>query len=410
MKFGLRNTRTLLRVLGNPHKKFQSIHIAGTNGKGSTSAFIASILQEAGYRTGLYTSPHLKRFTERIRINGKELSTRRLVAYAALLRPTIEKVHATFFEATTAIAFKYFADEGVDIAVVETGLGGRLDSTNVLRPLASVITSIGLDHMDILGSSIQKIAREKGGIIKPGRPVISTVDRSGAKKVLKRIARERGSQYLPASKVMTIHFNPDGAPTGLRFAGGFLNGVSASPGLQGKHQVRNVQAAVATVTVLQRAGSLKRINAKHVVRGLEAVRENTGIRGRYELVEGRKGRIIMDVAHNPDGIRALVDLIKTRREFPFLIVFGVMRDKNYSRMLQLLRQISRRMIAVAPHGDRALPVDDLMRAAKLRGFRSTASNSVIEGVALARAMAKGRIVLIGGSHYVVAEALDGLGL
>ncbi len=410
MKFGLRNTRSLLRALGNPHRKFQSIHIAGTNGKGSTSAFIASILQEAGYRTGLYTSPHLERFTERIRIDGKEISTRRLVTYAALLRPTIEKVHATFFEATTAIAFRYFADAGVDIAVVETGLGGRLDSTNVLKPLASVITSIGLDHMDILGSTIKKIAREKGGIIKPGRPVISTVARSGAEKVLQRIARERGSLYLAAPTLVPARFNTDGAPAVIRFAGGILKGESANPGLQGKHQFRNLQAAVTAVTVLQRAGRLKRITAKNVVRGLEAVRENTGIRGRYEIIESRKGRMILDVAHNPDGIRALVDLIKARRDFPFLIVFGVMKDKNYKRMLQLLREISGRMIAVAPHGERALPVDDLVGAAKLRGFRTTKSNSVIEGVTLARAMANGRTVLIGGSHYVVAEALEGLRL
>lgn len=410
MKFGLRNIRTLLQAFDDPHRKFQSIHVAGTNGKGSTSAFLASILQEGGYKTGLYTSPHLLRFTERIRINGKELSSRRLVEYVAALRPAIENVHATFFEATTAIAFKYFADEGVEIAVVEVGLGGRLDSTNVLRPLASVITSIGFDHMEILGDTIRDIAREKGGIIKRGRPVISTVVRASARRELERIARERGSTYYRAAEVSPVRPDDRTLPMRLTFTGGILRGVSVSPGLTGKHQVRNVQAAVAIITVLHRSGRLNRLGAQHVARGLEDVQRNTGLRGRYEVVETRNGRLIFDVAHNPDGLRALVDLIKARRDTPAVVVFGVMKDKKYVPMLRMLRQVSRRLIAVAPHGERALSANELDRAAKLRGFRSIPSSSVIEGTRLARSMARGRTVLVAGSHYVVAEALEGLGL
>ncbi len=401
MKFGLRNSRVLLAALGNPHRAYPSIHIAGTNGKGSTAAFLASILQEAGYRTGLYTSPHLLRFTERIRIDGKELPTQRLVRYVEELRPVIERMNATFFEATTAVAFRYFADEGIDIAVIETGLGGRLDSTNLIRPLASIITSIGLDHTQILGSTITEIAAEKGGIIKSGRPVISSVDRPSAERVLRRISRYRNAPFYRAKSVVHV-LARNGV---LWFSGGMLKGHSVTPGLLGKHQTRNVESAVATISVLKKSRHLPKISVENILRGLEHVVENTGLRGRYEVIETAGGTLTFDVAHNPDGIRALVNLIRSRGEFPSAIVFGVMADKDYRTMLRSLRKIGRSVVVVAPHGERALGVYQLAREARMAGFRVVGESSVSKGVKAAMRIGRGKRVLITGSHYVVAEAM-----
>ncbi len=251
MKLGLRNTRQLLRFLGDPHKTFPSIHLAGTNGKGSTSAFLASIMMEAGLRTGLYTSPHLVRFGERIRIDGKELSEERLVSYVRDLRRTIDSIGATFFEATTAIAFRYFADEHIDMGVIETGLGGRFDSTNVLVPVASVITTIGLDHTDVLGDTVEKIAKEKGGIIKPRVPVILGHIHGAPLSVLRDLARARHAPLrLATVSASCIAVERQGALS-LRFRTGLLHGVTITPGFGGSFQVDNAQLAIAVATVLK---------------------------------------------------------------------------------------------------------------------------------------------------------------
>ena len=416
MKFGLGNSRALLHAFENPHRRFVSIHVAGTNGKGSTSAFIASILQEAGYKTGLYTSPHLVRFTERIRINGVELSTVRLIAYVDALRPVIEEVQATFFEATTAIAFRYFADEKIDVAVVETGLGGRLDSTNVLLPIASVITTIGLDHTQILGGTIEEVAAEKGGIIKPGRVVVSAVDDGAAEKVLLGIARSRGTRYVrarvsaPATRMRGVN---DGT---IRFKKGPLKGIHVRVGLEGGYQVGNAQAAVATVHVLQQIGRLQRVLLRddswlsNTVEslGLAELSQNTGLRGRYEVVETSRGRLIFDVAHNPDAMRALVNVVKSAGDWPKSIVFGVMGDKDYVTMLRILKGIGTELVAVAPRGERPLPAGEVAKAARKAGFHVVKAQSVIRGVEIARSRSMKKPILVTGSHYVVAEALEGL--
>ena len=210
MKFGLRNIRALLKSVGNPQNWYPTIHVAGTNGKGSTTCFLASIFKEGGYKTGLYTSPHLVSFTERIRINGKEISERRLIGYVDRLRPAIEANEATFFEATTAIAFLYFADERVDIAVIETGLGGRLDSTNVLQPILSIITSIGLDHMEYLGPTLKQIAAEKAGIIKPATPLLVGRIVPEAEAVIRGIARRKRIPFHRASELVDMRIGDEG--------------------------------------------------------------------------------------------------------------------------------------------------------------------------------------------------------
>ncbi len=230
MKLGLRNVRTLVRAAGNPERGFSSIHIAGTNGKGSTSSFIASCFMSAGYRTGLYTSPHLERFNERIRIDGRQIPDAEIVRITKMLRPAIQKTKATFFEATTAIAFCWFAEQGVDVAVIETGLGGRLDATNVVRPMISVITNVALDHQEYLGNTLRKIAREKGGIIKPRTPVVTASEDRNVLRVLKAIARRRKATFYQARRV--IRLDQKSAPGRVTMRGDssrFTTSDSASP-------------------------------------------------------------------------------------------------------------------------------------------------------------------------------------
>ena len=407
IKFGLRNTRVLLRTAGNPHRCYPSIHIAGTNGKGSTASYLASVFSEAGYRTGLYTSPHLVRFTERIRVDGKEIPEKALVEYTRTLAAAIEATHATFFEATTCIAFRYFADQKVDVAIVETGLGGRLDATNLLIPEVSVITAIGFDHMDLLGSTLRSIAREKGGIIKRGVPVVTTSQDSEVVATLRSIARRRASPFYLSRAVLHLIRDSGQGGRSPRVGTTTLGKVNLRPGLAGAHQRENAQLALAALELFLRKGrnrfAFRRVTAETASRGIAAVIRNTGLHGRLEAV-GRG--YIIDVAHNPDGIRTLVSAIQSRRERVRWIVFGVMKDKEWGKMLAEAARLSGVVVMVKPRTRRACSVAQLCRQARKSGIPFLRGGSVGRGIALARAHAgrKGRI-LITGSHYVAGEAL-----
>ena len=410
MKFGLRNTRTLLASVGNPHERFHSIHIAGTNGKGSTASFLASIVMESGYKTALYTSPHLLRFTERIRINGKEISQRRLVKYANLLRPAIESVRATFFEATTCIAFQYFADEEVDLAVIETGLGGRLDATNVVLPLVSVITNVSLEHREYLGNTMASIAREKGGIIKAGIPCVTGSEDDEVISVVREIARKKRARFFEARKIVSMESKyQHGQEVIAHIHSDNIHVQYARFGLAGIHQLRNARVAVAALEILCRNRSLiskfRSIRSTAVARGLRNVRSNTGIRGRLETL-GRNDRYILDVAHNPAGVRMLVDVLLKMGLKDLMVVFGVMRDKEYPPMVQELARIARVFVAVAPKIARALPSRKLSGYLKKSGWEAVRADSVAEGIRMADKLAErdGK-VLVTGSHFVVSDAL-----
>jgi dihydrofolate synthase/folylpolyglutamate synthase len=411
MKFGLRNIRVLLKSVGNPQDRFPSIHVAGTNGKGSTCAFLASILMEAGYRTGLYTSPHLVRFTERIRINGNEITEKRLVEYVRLLKPAIESARATFFEATTCIAFRYFADEDVQIVVIETGLGGRLDATNVVRPLASLITNVSYDHKEQLGNTLRSIAREKAGIIKNGIPCIIGHTEREATAVIRSVAHQKRAPFFQARRIVKVTRAQKSAPLRVQFQGAMFRTRPVSLGLQGSHQLENARLALAALDQLRRlqAGGIhaRRITSSTIAEGLERVCPNAGIRGRLETL-GRN-RIILDVAHNPAAIETLVSVLK-KRQSSFIVVFGVMRDKEYRKMLAALSGICKHLVAVSPALKRALSSSELMRVTRQLGISATSCGSVKKGVMLARRVAgKDGTILITGSHYVVGEALEALG-
>jgi dihydrofolate synthase/folylpolyglutamate synthase len=413
MKLGLRNIRALLRETGHPQKHFPSLHIAGTNGKGSTSSFLASILQEAGYRTGLYTSPHLVRFTERIRINGIEMPETRLVEYASALRLPVEAVQATFFEATTCIAFRYFADEEVDIAVIETGLGGRLDATNTLRPLVSVITNVGLEHTEFLGTTLKAIAREKAGIIKKGIPVVTSATDPGVLQVLSRTAARRRTRIHMSREVVAPTVSGGRAGCSLVKMNG--QNLSVGPlllGLPGEHQVVNASLAVAALQVLRSRGELQRITAGHIGNGLKRVRRNTGLRGRMEELTTPTGRLLMDVAHNPAGMETLVRSLKETGTRCPVVVFGVMKDKDAEAMLAELSRLNPTVVAVAPRVGRSLPAVEVTKAAKKIGIHAILGPGVSAGIRKALQLAgretlTGRTrILITGSHYVVGEALS----
>jgi len=407
MKFGLRNIRALVRGAGHPERSYPSIHVAGTNGKGSTSAFIASAFTEAGYRTGLYTSPHLVRFTERIRIDGKEIAEDRLVGYVRRLRPLIEKTGATFFEATTCVAFLYFADERIDVAVIETGLGGRLDATNVLRPLISVITNVSLEHTEILGSTVRAIAREKGGIIKPAVPVVTGADDSSVLAVLRRRAAKCGVRLRRSADVVRVVRHAGGSDVSLTSPR--LSSGKFSPGLAGGHQVQNAALALCTLdTLLGTKGGKRAFRALKgpvIRRAFERVALNTGLRGRLERLRKGKKTILLDVAHNPAGMRALSKELNKYKVKNLVAVFGVMKDKDYSGILAELSSSARTIIAVAPVQKRALPAADLFQAGKNAGLNMLKGGTVASGIRKAVRLKKRGAILVTGSHYVVGEAL-----
>lgn len=382
MKLGLRNIRALLRSVNNPHKNIKTIHIAGTNGKGSTSSMIAAVLTAAGYKVGLYTSPHLVKFNERIRVNGRMISDNDIVRYTKILKPTIKKIKATFFEATTAIAFKYFADQKVDIAVIETGLGGRLDSTNVVRPIVSVITSIGKDHIEQLGNTFESIAFEKAGIIKKDVPAVLGKINSRAKKVIIQVAKKKSSPIVHSEKITL----PDDIEIELK----------------GKHQISNAKAALAAINIVTQKFL---IGNNAVCEGFKNTTKLTGLRGRFEIINS-KPKILLDVAHNPDGIKTLIKELKKLSNKKFVIIFATMKDKDYRPSLIQFGQINATIIATQPNLDRALSYLELFEECKrlrLKCFHvSTVKKAVVLGM---QKVGRNGLLVITGSHFLVGEAI-----
>ncbi|MCC6398504.1 MAG: bifunctional folylpolyglutamate synthase/dihydrofolate synthase [Bacteroidetes bacterium] len=444
IKTGLRNIRTLTAHAGHPERSFPCFHCAGTNGKGSTSSLLASMLTEAGYRTGLYTSPHILEFTERIRIDGEPISEKTLVEYTQQLRPIIEKTGATFFEATTCIAFQYFADKQVDVAVIETGLGGRLDATNVVMPLVSIITNIGLDHREILGDSIRRIAREKAGIIKPGTPLV-TMAEGEALDVIRAAARRcRTGVFSPYDllDIQRVERRSDGAFISLRRKpvnlesdrSGHRKGASVRGQsrvarsrqsdrwrhmrvwlpLAGEHQVANAALAVSALELARSHGLFRKAGPDAIRKGMAHVRQNTGLRGRMERVRAGWADLRLDVGHNPEGIRAVAAAFLTRKmRFPYAI-FGAMKDKDTGAMLAALAPCVDTVVAVRPRIQRAATTSSLVRKGKRLGLDIRHGGSVVQGIKKVQSLVQraGGVrpprVLVIGSHYLAGEALSAL--
>lgn len=398
-KPGLDNTIRLLNALGNPEKKFRSIHIAGTNGKGSVSHFLAAVFQQAGYRTGLYTSPHLVEFGERIRIDGSMIEQSYVVEFVSTHKQLIEDVQPSFFELTMAMAFTYFAQQEIEMAIIETGLGGRLDSTNIILPELSVITNIGLDHTEFLGDTLQKIAVEKAGIIKQGVPVVvgEVVNETG--EVFHSRARELSSKLIIASESYPVHLK---AIEKGKLSFIYDNKVLHS-GLTGMYQLKNLSTVLASIDQLRLQGYELSENA--VAEGLSEVSRITGLRGRWEELK-EAPLLIADTGHNVQGFTAIAQQLELYADRPIRILIGMVNDKDIAGVLALLPTRARYYFTNA-QVKRALPATELQGLASAYGLKGESFNTVAEALTTVQAEASvDDLILITGSNFIVGEALS----
>ena len=382
-KADITNTVELCNYLDNPEKKFKAIHIAGTNGKGSTAHMLASIFQEAGYRTGLYTSPHLKDFRERVKLNGQMVPKDDVVEFIQTNKPFFKRKSLSFFEMTVGLAFDFFAKKEVDIAIIETGLGGRLDSTNVITPLLSVITNIGLDHTMFLGDTLQEIAKEKAGIIKQGIPVI--IGQTQVGEIADTFENEA------ASKKSKIYFADQ------------LNWLPKyKTDLKGKYQELNVNTAIATVKVLQLQG--ENITDSHIANGVGNVVHNTGLQGRWQKLLD-KPMVVCDTAHNKEGLEIVMEQLSAEHFNKLHVVVGMVNDKNIEGALSLFPKDAIYYFCKADI-PRALDVKDLAEVAANIGLKGGVYTSVRDAYANALEAANSNdFIYIGGSTFVVAEVV-----
>lgn len=411
LKPGLGNTEVLCAGLGNPERRFRSIHVAGTNGKGSTSHLLASVYQAAGYRVGLYTSPHLKSFTERIRINGEPMPDDDVAAFVTQHQALIESIEPSFFEVTVALAFDYFARKSVDLAIIEVGLGGRLDSTNVITPLLSVITNIGFDHTDILGNTLAEIAAEKAGIIKPGVPVILGETQPEIQAVFMGKAADCQTTIIMADQIYTVV--DEGLKWGRRevivqqkIDLAFVE-TDYALDLLGAYQLKNLPAVLASVEALQ---AIFFVPGHALAQGLSSVMPSTGLKGRFQYVQ-EQPRVVADTAHNVPGIRALLDTIATLSYGELHLIIGFVADKDVSAILELLPTHASYYFCQSgtPRSLSAVALAELAQDAGL--VAKWTPDQVYEEVnqavvdALDRAMMND-LVIITGSTYLVAELAD----
>ncbi len=398
--FGLTQVERILEAIGNPHREVQAIHIGGTNGKGSTAAMMASILRKEGYRMGLYTSPHLTRFTERIKVNGKEIEKEEMATLAGWMKERVEAAGITppftFFDFTTAMAFLYFKQKMVDLAVLEVGLGGRLDSTNVVDPLLSIITNIAKDHEEQLGKTILKIAGEKAGIIKDGRPLITAATQPQVLHLFSKVCREKRAPYLRVGKEFRYvrsgerNFNYEGLRRKLW--GVYLN-------LSGPHQIVNATTALGAMEVLEDLGYP--VSNEAMIEGLKEVEWP----GRLETVCSSP-KVILDGAHNPAGALVLKEALEKEFQYHHLILLvGMMKDKDIQSMFHLLAPLADHIILTRPHLDRAASPTSLKKALGKDGRRAEIVEDLKEAIDKGLAMTKEEDLLcITGSLYTVGEA------
>jgi len=402
IKKDITNTAKFCTILGNPHQKFKSIHVGGTNGKGSTSHMLAAILQTAGYKTGLYTSPHLKDFRERIKVNGEMISEEEVTDFVANQEKSIETISPSFFEVTVAMAFNHFANEEVDIAVIEVGLGGRLDSTNIISPELSVITNIGFDHMEILGNTLDKIAFEKAGIIKEHTPVIigeylpQTID------IFKTKALRENSLITFAQDVFQSEFIESHTSTNLVKVQKGKESTLFELDLTGLYQLKNIKTVLASVDELRKKGFI--ISDDHVKNALKNVKGLTGLMGRWQILQNNP-LVICDTGHNEDGIKEVLKNIAITPHRQLHIVIGMVKDKDISKVLALLPKDAVYYFC-APNFERAKPASQLASEAINFGLKGEYYSSIKEALETAKNNADDDdLVFVGGSTFVVAEVV-----
>ena len=380
-KADLSNTYALSTFFKDPHKHFRSVHIAGTNGKGSVAHMLASVFQQAGYKTGLYTSPHLKDFRERVKINGEMISKEKVVDFVAKAKPAIEEIHPSFFELTMMMAFEHFRLEEVDIAMIETGMGGRLDSTNIITPEVSVITNIGMDHTAFLGKDEASIAGEKAGIIKQGVPIIIGRAEGDVRQVFEEKAQEQNAPIFYAQEQKTPMLRSD---------------------LKGIRQTENAKTAFVALEHVR--SSFQDLSPDVVLKGLKNVVRNTGLQGRWQTLR-EAPKVIADIAHNEDSIRAMLENLSKEQFNELHIIFGAVNDKEVETMLSLAPKNATYYFCKADI-PRGLNAEELRTKALSHGLLGSSYSSVAHAlIAAERSSVADDLVLISGSAFVVAEVL-----
>lgn len=406
-KNSLENTLKLDEIFGHPHRSYKTVHVAGTNGKGSVSHILAAVFQSAGYKTGLYTSPHLKDFRERIKINGQMISEQEVIEWVENYpaKNNLWNLEPSFFELTAAMAFDYFAKQEVDIAIIEVGLGGRLDSTNIITPEVSVITNIGLDHTNLLGNTLEKIAAEKAGIIKTNVPAVVGLTQYETKRVFTDTAHTKQTNLFFADQEYSASYSMLGLD-GKQILNIERNGEMVYPEMKldllGFYQTRNVPAVLKTLDILIEKGW--QISRENIYDGLANASKSTGLMGRWQII-GNNPLTICDTGHNEDGIRMVVEQIKNTPYKTLHFVFGVVADKNQDAVLSLLPKDA---VWYFTRADipRAMNEKELAQKAAGFGLKGESYPSVKEAFNAAKLNAgKNDLIFVGGSTFVVAEIL-----
>lgn len=402
-KKDLHNTIALCEALDNPHTKFRSIHIAGTNGKGSTSHMLAAILQESGYKTGLYTSPHIKDFGERIRINGEKIDQQFVIDFTERTKPITKEIEPSFFELTVAMAFEYFAEQKIDIAVIETGLGGLLDSTNVITPELSIITNIGFDHMNILGNTLEEIAAQKAGIIKRNTPVVIGELLPQTMPVFVNTANKKeAAVYFVQSRFVTEYIESTGNLLLCNVKDIATKTVEKlRSDLNGNYQAKNICTVLMAVEILRKLHYTIPEEKMHAA--FENVKGLTGLRGRWDILQNHP-TIIQDVAHNTDGITQVLQQLKDNYPSARIhFVLGFVKDKDVEHVLELFPANAHYYFTNA-HIPRAMPFEELMQTASDKGLKGVGYDDVNVAIAAAKVnAAPDDVIMICGSFFIIAE-------
>lgn len=406
-KTDLDNTIAICKLLGNPENKFRSIHVGGTNGKGSTSHMLASVLQSAGLKVGLYTSPHLKDFRERIKINGEMISQQNVVDFVEKYKTDFEKIQPSFFEMTVGLAFDFFADQKVDIAVIEVGLGGRLDSTNIIKPAVSIITNISLDHTGLLGDSLEKIAIEKAGIIKAGIPIVIGETQLEIKNIFVQIAKEKNAPIFFADEryraINVHHKKNDKLSLSMNIEKeGVLKFENFESELLGLYQQKNIPTVLCAIDILNQIGFI--LSEKNIREGIKNVIKQTGLLGRWQILSDRP-LVIADTGHNESGIKEVLTQIANTPHRHLHFVLGMVNDKDITTILNLLPKKARYYFCKAGI-PRALDANELVDQAKYAGLTGNTYDSVLNALEAAKAAAlEDDLVFVGGSTFTVAEVV-----
>ncbi len=395
-KPGLDRVIELLEKLGNPHRKYKVVHVGGTNGKGSTSNMLASVLQSAGYKVGLYTSPHLVDFGERIRINGDMIEEDFVTCFVKENRELLDRIDPSFFEITMAMAFQYFADCTIDVAIVEVGLGGRLDSTNVVLPEFSVITNIGYDHTQFLGNTLPQIAKEKAGIIKQGIPVVIGEKNDEINNLFIEESKNKNAPIVFAEDV-SLDVEKKNNIFSLK-----IGNTVVVPELQSDFQQKNIQTLMATIPLLVKSGFV--ISERALKKGLENVTKNTHFQGRWQVVQ-QKPKIIVDTAHNSHGMRFVIKELEKEQYDRLFVLLGMVQDKDVEKVLDFLPKKATYFFT-SPNTKRAIPSCDLAKIAYKKGLKGDLyPNSQKAFSAVSSILKDDDLLLVIGSNYLVGEII-----